>query len=144
ADQLDAVPQGARGWEWRYAAARLDDSLAVLRDAGRDLVPCPAGERFASITDQGVCLWDALSGRRSAPLTPDVPYGLNAVTTPAGGLVLAADYRSGPVCMLGEDGRVRQRLTLPGMTVIYAMAFDPAGTHLACAWLTDRNAKEFA
>src|SRR5262245_41757510 len=50
ADQLDAVPQGARGWEWRYAAARLDDSLAVVRDAGRFLVPCPAGEHFVSIT----------------------------------------------------------------------------------------------
>src|SRR5262249_30951411 len=51
---------------------------------------------------------------------------------------------SGPVCVLGEDGRVRQRLTLPGKTHIYAMEFDPAGTHLACAWVTDREAKEFA
>ena len=144
ADQLEAVPQGQRGWEWRYAATRLDDSLAVVRDAGRFLAPCPAGERFASITDQGVCLWDATSGRRSAPLTPDVPDGLNAVTTPAGGLVLAADYRSGPVCVLGEDGRVRQRLTLPGKSYVHAWAFDPAGTRLACAWLTDRDAKEFA
>ncbi len=144
ADQLEAVPQRERGWEWRYAAARLDDSLAVVRDAGRFPVPCPAGERFASITDQGVCLWDATSGRQSAPLTPDVPDGLNAVTTPGGGLVLAADYRSGPVYVLGEDGRVRQRLTLPGKTHMHAWAFDPAGTRLACAWLTDRDAKEFA
>ena len=144
ADQLDAVPQGTRGWEWRYAAALLDDSLAVVRDAGRFLVPCPAGERFASITDQGVCLQDATSGRQSAPLTPDVPDDLNAVTTPAGGLVLAADYRSGPVYVLGEDGRVRQRLTLPGKVHMHASAFDPAGTRLACAWLTDRDDKEFA
>ena len=64
ADQLEAVPPGRRGWEWRCAAARLDDSLAVVRDAGRFLVPCPAGERFASITDRGVCLWDATGGRR--------------------------------------------------------------------------------
>jgi WD40 repeat protein len=144
AGQLDAVPPGARGWEWRYANALLDDSLAVVHDAGRFLVPCPAGERFASITDQGVCLWDATSGRRSAPLTSDVPDGLNAVTTPAGRLVLAADSRAGPVRVLGEDGRVRQRLTLAGKIHIHASAFDPAGKHLACAWLTDRDAKELA
>ena len=144
ADQLEAVPKGQRGWEWRYAAARLDDSLAVVRDAGRFLVPCPAGERFASITEQGVCLWDATGGRWSARLTSDVADDLNAVTMPAGGLLLAAEYRSGPVCVLGEDGRVRQRLTLPGKIHMHAWAFDPAGTHLACAWLKDGNLKAFA
>ena len=106
ADQLEAVPRGRREWEWHYAAARLDDSQSVVRDAGRFLVPCPAGQRFASVTGQGVCLWDADGGRRGAPLSPDVPDNLNAVTTPAGGVVLAADL-VGPVCVLGEDGRVR-------------------------------------
>jgi WD40 repeat protein len=144
ADQLEAVPQRQRGWEWRYASARLDDSLTVLRDAGRWLVPCPAGERFASITDQGVRLWDAAGGRPGAPLTPDVPDDLLAVRIPAGGLVLAAEYRLGPVCVLGEDGRLRQRLSMPGKTHMHAWAFDPAGTRLACAWLTDRRAKECA
>jgi WD40 repeat protein len=144
ADQLEAIPPERRGWEWRYAAARLDDSLAVLRDAGRMLLPCPAGERFVSITDQGVRLWDVAGGPPSAPLTPDVPQDLNAVTTPAGGLVLAVDYHSGFLCVLGGDGRVRQRLTLPGAVYMHAWAFDPAGTHLACAWYTDRPAKEFA
>src|SRR5262249_47597966 len=69
---------------------------------------------------------------------------LNAVTMPGGGLLLAADYPSGPVCVLGVDGRVRQRLTLPGKIHMHAWAFDPAGTHLACAWLNDRDAKGFA
>jgi WD40 repeat protein len=144
ADQLEAVPPAQRGWEWHYAAARLDDSLALVRHAGRFLVPCPSGERFASITDQGVCLWDATSGRQSAPLTSDVPDDLNAVTMPSGGLLLAADYRTGPVCVLGEDGRVRQRLTIPGKTQMHAWAFDPAGTNLACAWINDRHGREFA
>jgi hypothetical protein len=35
AEQLGAVPEDRRGWEWRYAAARLDDSSTVLRDIGR-------------------------------------------------------------------------------------------------------------
>src|SRR5262249_30567933 len=46
-DQRGAAPPDRRGGEWHYAAARLDDSLTVLRNAGRFLVPCPAGERFA-------------------------------------------------------------------------------------------------
>jgi WD40 repeat protein len=137
ADQLEAVPQDQRGWEWRYAAARIDDSLAAVSDAGRFLVPCPAGQRFASITDQGVCLWDATSGRLSATLTPDVPINIEAATTPAGALLLAAEYRAGPVCVLDENGRVRQRLTLPGKSQVHAWAFDPAGTRLACTWRTD-------
>jgi WD40 repeat protein len=144
ADQLEAVPQGRRGWEWHYAASRLDDSLSVLRDAGTSLVPCPAGQRFASVTEQGVCLWDAAGARSGAPLTPDAPENLTAVTTPAGALVLAAESDAGPVCVLGEDGRLRQRLTLPGKTHMHAWAFDPAGTRLACAWITQRKTKEFA
>src|SRR5262249_14732168 len=51
--------------------------------------------------------------------------------------------RYGPVCVLGEDGRVRQRLTLPDKDQVHACAFDPAGTRLACAWLTRGKAKEF-
>ena len=144
ADQLEAVPRERRGWEWHYAAARLDDSLSVLRDGGSSLVPCPAGQRFASVTGQGVCLWDADGGRLGAPLSPDVPENLTAVTTQAGGLVLAAENDVGPVCLLGEDGRLRQRLTLPGKTHMHAWAFDAAGTRLACAWITERKTKEFA
>jgi WD40 repeat protein len=143
-DQLEAVPQERRGWEWRYAAARLDDSLAVLRDAGRFLTPCPACERFASITDQGVCLWDAAGNRLGVPLTSDVPDDLTAVVTPAGELLLATTQETEPVLVLGADGRVRQRLTLPGKIHLHAWAFDPAGTRLACAWLTDPRTKEFA
>jgi WD40 repeat protein len=144
-DQLEAVPPERRGWEWRYAAARLDDSLAVLRDAGRFLAPCPASERFASITDQGVCLWDAAGNRLGVPLTPDVPDDLTAVVTPAGELLLATDHETGPVSVLGADGRVRQRLTIRGKIHLHAWTFDPAGTRLACAWrAAERPASEFA
>ena len=59
-------------------------------------------------------------------------------------LVLATDFSLRAGVRAGEDGRVRQRLTLPGKVYMHAWAFDPAGTHLACAWLTDRQAKEFA
>ncbi len=144
ADQLEAVPFTRRGWEWHYASARLDDSVAVLRDAGRILVPCPAGNRFASITDQGVRLWNAANGAPSAPITSDVPRDLNVTTTLEGRLVLVVDYQSGFLRVLGEDGNVRQQITLPGATYIHAWAFDPSGTRLACAWITKRGSKEFA
>jgi WD40 repeat protein len=143
ADQLDAVPPDRRGWEWRYASARLDDSIAVLRDAGRELFPCPNADRFVSITDQGVRLWSIDGGRPSAPLTPDVPKSVLAAQNAAGGLMLAVHYRS-LFCVLGEDGRVRLRLPVPSAHDVHAWAFDPACTRLACAWIADRGDRDFA
>jgi WD40 repeat protein len=144
ADQLAAVPEEQRGWEWHFAAARLDDSIAVFRDVGQGIVPYPASNQFVSISDQGIRLWDATSGQLRATLSPQAYSMIEVGTTSAGRLVLAADNEIGPLDMLGDDGRIRQRLTLPGKHFVHAWAFDPTGTRLACAWVGDSQVKGFA
>jgi WD40 repeat protein len=144
AEQLKAVPENQRGWEWRYASSRLDDSLGAVRDIGRALVPCAAGKRFASITDQGICLWDAANGRLIGKLSSDVPENIDAATARDGTLVLVSDHEKDSISVRGEDGRIRQQLALPGKALTHAWALDATATRLACSWVTVRGTKEFA
>jgi WD40 repeat protein len=144
ADQLNAVPENQRGWEWRYAASRLDDSLIALRDIGSGLVPCPAAGCFASITDDGLRLWDAASGRPGATIDSDSTQNLQASVGADGKLVFVEERERESIRVLGHDGRVRRRFTLPGKTYMHAWALDSTGTRLACAWITNHPSSRLA
>jgi WD40 repeat protein len=143
ADELAPVPPERRGWEWHYASARLDDSMAAFRGYGHHVTLCPDGRQFASITDEGICLWDMGTRQRSALVATGTPFAIHVALTPSSGIVTLPDDRSDRLRLLDAHGRVQQQFTIPGNVSIHTLRLDRSGRRLACAWSKDHATEEF-
>jgi WD40 repeat protein len=132
ARQLDAVPEGLRGWEWRHLSSRLDDSTSVIRLPTRGsgiLVPGPDRLRVGAITGDSLRLTD-LDGREPVTVTfrTEAPQAVTAAQTRRG--LRVAYLVEGSIELLDEAGRRVCRLGSPG-DAQPRVAVSPDGTRLA-------------
>jgi eukaryotic-like serine/threonine-protein kinase len=140
ANQLKAVPEERRGWEWHYAASRLDDSVYSLRGVPEWLVPFADGRRVAAASPEGMCIWDISSGALLATIPGPRPEGIAVLTTPAGPLFVEWDQQR--MSLRSETGQVLQRFAVPRPSPTHAIAVDPAGARLARAGVDETGAHE--
>jgi WD40 repeat protein len=129
AAQLNAVPEERRGWEWHYASSRLDDSIAAFHGLNKP-VSYLGGGRLASLSDQGIRLQSAYTGKILTTIRLDTPSRVDAFTTAAGSFFVA-EYLNGPVLLLSETGKLLSRLDIPAEGYTHTLAFHPGGSRLA-------------
>jgi hypothetical protein len=132
ADQLNAVPEAQRGWEWHYAAGRLDDSAFAFDCFSSLLTPCMGGARIAAVTRKGIHLWDAHTGQTLADFACATPTNIVGLDGGPGSSLLVS-YKEGPTILLSETGQVQQRFVMPSASRTHALAWDRAGRRLALA-----------
>jgi WD40 repeat protein len=133
ARQLDAAPEGLRGWEWRHLHGRLDDSSSVvpLPVGVGFLVAAPDALRVAVLTDAGLRLTDLDGGElQTVPLGPDHRRPV-AVTRTGRGLRVVAQVGDTALDILDDAGRSLCRVAMPGNEGTATAVVSPDGTKLA-------------
>jgi WD40 repeat protein len=131
ANQLNAVPEDRRGWEWHYTASRFDDSLFTVPGLGSHAVPFPGGAAVAAVTDQGIRIHDMHTAQLVAEFPARDLDGVEPVVTAAGTFLV--QWRRGHALLTTKTGQVHQRFAVRENGFTHAVAVDRAGTHLAHA-----------
>lgn len=135
--QLRSAPERWRGWEWRYLAARADQSRQTLPlQPVRDARTTPDGASLLVLDVEGVVSRRDLSGRTvswSTPVPSDVPRG-------GGEQLIIGFSRDGARAVTQHvgtalvwnitDGTLIQRLDLVGTWGFVSAAFSPDGKRL--------------
>src|SRR5262249_43288188 len=131
ARQLDAAPEGLRGWEWRHLHSRLDDSSSVIPlPAGGTgfLLGAPDRLQVGDMPDAGVLLTDLQGGEpRPLPISPERGRLWSATQTRRG-LRLVAWVGNGAFDLLDEAGHALCRVEIPGASEPVRLAVSPDGS----------------
>jgi WD40 repeat protein len=134
AHQLDAAPEGLRGWEWRHFHSRLDDSSAVIPvPAGRGgfLLGAPDRLRVGAMTPAGLHLTDLEGGApRTLPIGSERGHHVTATQTRRG-LRVTAWVGNTAFDLLDEAGQVLCRVDIPEAKAPGPVVVSPDGTRLA-------------
>jgi WD40 repeat protein len=147
---LEQAPKEYRNWEWRYLQAQSDQSIAALPGHEGPLWAVafdperPDGTRFATGSeDHTIRIWDvssslAAGGRRDGPAPPrvlrghtDIVYSL-AFTPDGRYLISGSADRTVRTWDMVRDGLAS---TYDAGFLVYGVAIDPDGSHLAICGL---------
>ncbi len=125
ARQLDAAPEGLRGWEWSHLHARLDDSL--LRAGAEDLDRLAGAWPVVTVRGSRRPVLSTVSNRCITHL-PNNTHGFLARTRK--GPLVFIDREGEPLWLQDESGGRRVTFS-PKHGGTHALSVSPDGTRLA-------------
>jgi WD40 repeat protein len=132
--QLDAAPEGLRGWEWRHFHSRLDDSSEIIplpAGSGGFLLVASDGLRVGAMTPAGLRLTDLEGGApKTLPIGPERGHHVTATQTRRG-LRVAVWVGNTTFDLLDEAGQVLCRVEIPEARVPGTVIVSPDDTRLA-------------